>query len=25
MDTRLKKGGKVSFKDVLKAKKKIGY
>ena len=25
MDTRLKKGGKVSFKDVLKAKKKMGY
>ena len=25
MDTRLKHGGKVSFKDVLKAKKKMGY
>ena len=25
MDTKLKKGGRVSFKDVLKAKKKIGY
>ena len=25
MDTRLKGGGKVSFKDVLKAKKKMGY
>ena len=25
MDTRLKHGGRVSFKDVLKAKKKMGY
>ena len=25
MDTRLKKGGRVSFKDVLKAKKRMGY
>jgi hypothetical protein len=25
LDTRLKGGGKISFKDVLKAKKKMGY
>ena len=25
MDTRLKHGGRVSFKDVLKAKKRMGY